>query len=212
MSKPTESTAKPLHRSKTILGLLVYLIPDLAGLVGVDLVQIISSIEKVSETIGLILMVIGLRTANQPLDFSLLGKPNRAAGLLLVGLSLSLAALSLSACGSASAPRVTPEGCVLYKVERDGQEYQAGVCLDAEGEVDRAVIQWQAEDGIEFQAMQYRDGRETVIRYRSEAAGPWLAWSSKSGLILGPVPPEIIEEFGEGPPMGARKSVKEPQG
>lgn len=139
---------------------------------------------------GLGLGLFGLRTANKSIRVSkMLGGSSVVSSVFLLVPLAGFAALTLPGCGGPVV--LTPEGCVMREVERDGQRYSLGACLGADGEVERVVVEWESQDGVNFQATQYRDERGQLIRYRA-GTGSWLAWSSETGIFSGPLPPEVV--------------------
>jgi hypothetical protein len=104
-----------------------------------------------------------------------------------------LSFLNLSCAGL----QVTPDGCVLGTYTANNQTYLAGPCIGSEldengrNQIDRFQVIWQNHDGQTLRAVYWLESkRKTQIEYRL-ANGLWLSWDSKSGILIGPVPPEV---------------------
>jgi hypothetical protein len=105
--------------------------------------------------------------------------------LLLI---VSLSVLSTS-CGSLS---ITEDGCILGSYQREGISYKAGPCVDSNGKVDRVRVQWENKEGQQIRATIYRKSKGTLIEYKI-GEDLWIRWTAKSGVVIGPVPPEVAQ-------------------
>ena len=113
-------------------------------------------------------------------------------------LSIALALISISLIPSCGTVTMNPAGCLESTVTRDGMTYRVETCpaVDADGEasIERISIYWTNDAGDALRGTLYAGTRE----YRLEYLVPphsWVGWSSKSGVLLGPVPPEIRTEI-----------------
>jgi hypothetical protein len=117
--------------------------------------------------------------------------------MVFIPLVLALALLGLQSCANSSLT-FTPDGCILNDYTADnGQSYRAGFCVDQEGKVDRAAVEWENQDGQEIRLTVNKD-RKVRVQYRPDPAAPWIAWSSKSGITIGPVPPAVVPALDNG--------------
>lgn len=114
---------------------------------------------------------------------------NKVSMILLSFLSL----LFVSCAGV----RITPDGCVLGTYTKDGQTYLAGPCIgerldeDSRNQIDRFQVRWENADGQNLRATYWIEWEKPVqIEYMLES-GIWVAWDAKSGITIGPVPPEV---------------------
>jgi hypothetical protein len=110
-------------------------------------------------------------------------------GLPLI-LITALVVFILPACSSTSLV-FTPDGCILNRYTTDnGQEYKAGFCVDAEGKVNRAAVEWTNQTGQEFRLTVYKSKRY-LLQYRPAPNAPWISYSEKSGILIGPFPAQV---------------------
>lgn len=94
--------------------------------------------------------------------------------------------LSLSSCGIT----VTEDGCLLGNYKRGSSTYFAGPCVGTDSQVDRFRVQWENEDKQKLRATYWtKEKRPVFVEYFTGAL--WLKWTSKSGVLIGPVPPEV---------------------
>lgn len=127
------------------------------------------------------------------------GPPGVGPGVGMI-LMLLAGVFLLPSCGIT----FTEDGCILGKYEKDGNAYYAGPCVgadtdgDGEADIDRYRVQWGNGSGDLLRATYTKAGGEVVIEYLANS-GIWVGWSSKSGVTLGPVPPEV-EKALEGNP------------
>lgn len=115
--------------------------------------------------------------------------PNKV-GIFIV----SITSLLFVSCAGV---RITPDGCVLGTYTKGGQTYLAGPCIgetldeDGRNQIDRFQVVWENQDGQTLRAVYWVASKKRVqIEYRLES-GVWLKWSSKSGVLIGPVPIEV---------------------
>lgn len=92
----------------------------------------------------------------------------------------------MAACAG---PPMIDENCILAPVNNEGNIYYVGPCFDGKGKIDGVKVRWDNDDGISFRSVISRNN--VLIQYRSEFDSAWLEWSSKTGLMLGAVPPEV---------------------
>lgn len=120
---------------------------------------------------------------------------------------LMMCAGLVSVLFSSCALRVTDDGCVLGSHTRDGRTYEAGPCVDEHGNVNRVRIAWKNDAGQELRATVFRDLRQTLVEYHA-GGGLWLQWTSKSGVILGPLPPEVEVALEDETPLPSVEAAK----
>ena len=128
------------------------------------------------------------------------GSGGSLPSILLTAAALSMAGLVLPSCVPLS---LTSDGCVLGSYSKDGKTWKAGPCVGPDGKVDRIKVQWSNEAGQELRATIYYDKRKTLVEYHA-GGGLWLQWTSKSGVVIGPVPPQVetsLTQTGEGPKL-----------
>lgn len=117
-----------------------------------------------------------------------------------LGFFLILAAIGSAGCGGGVV--LTPDGCALNKVEKDGGVYYAGACFDPSGKVRNLRVRWQSLEGEWIQADIYEE-RAPVIRYETPD-GSWVEWSEKTGVLIGPVPGVVGDGPDDPPPLQVR--------
>lgn len=118
------------------------------------------------------------------------GKQDGSFKLQAVALPfLALAALTLPSCSGIG---VTEDGCVLAAHRHEGNTYFAGPCVGPDGQVNRFRVQWQNATGDRLRATYPLNGSaaRAVIEYQA-SGGLWVRWDGKSGVLLGPTPPEL---------------------
>lgn len=94
--------------------------------------------------------------------------------------------LFLSSCGIT----FTEDGCILGNYTKGGSSYAAGPCIGADSEINRFRVQWSNEQKQKLRGTYWTKAKKPVlIEYFTGEL--WLKWSSKSGVLIGPVPPEI---------------------
>lgn len=129
------------------------------------------------------------------------------AFLLLHLVALTVFAATVTSCGIA----VTEDGCVLGKYTRGGSTYYAGPCVgpdkdgDGEADIDRFRVQWANDSGDRLRATYTTAAGAVLLEYLADS-GIWVGWSSKSGVVLGPVPPQV-EKAMQGEPEPVAKPV-----
>lgn len=101
---------------------------------------------------------------------------------------------------------VTSDGCILGTYTKDGQTYLAGPCVGEKpapgtgSEVDRFRVEWQNPEGQHLRATYWlKRSKSVLVEYKLDS-GVWLAWSAKSGVMIGPVPPEVQSAMEGAPP------------
>ncbi len=100
--------------------------------------------------------------------------------------------------GSCSGITFTEDGCILGNYSKNGTSYAAGPCVGTDSKVDRFRVQWSNESQQKLRATYWTKTKKPVlVEYFTGEI--WLKWSSKSGVIIGPVPPEV-EQALEGNP------------
>lgn len=115
-------------------------------------------------------------------------------------LLLGAGCLLLPSCGIS----FTSDGCILGKYQKGSSSYYAGPCVgadldgDGEAEVDRYRVKWRNADGDQIRATYTTASKSVLVEYLLEN-GLWIGWSSKSGVSLGPVPPEVEEALAGNP-------------
>lgn len=121
------------------------------------------------------------------------GDKNISNRVFAIGFFLAIA-FFLPSCGGLA---ITPDGCVLGTYTKNGQTYKAGPCVgetideDGRNQIERFRVQWDNTEGQTLQATYWvKKGKPVEIQYQS-ANGIWLKWDSKSGVLIGPVPPEV---------------------
>jgi len=135
------------------------------------------------------------------------GDTTGGTGKYLPGLLLVAGALVtlFPSCGL----RMTPDGCVLGVYERDGTKYLAGPCFgedmdgDGDNDINRYRVRWETEDGLAARATYWvgPGARPVVVEYLV-SPGLWVGWSSKSGVVIGPLPP-LVQSAIDGDPEPA---------
>lgn len=121
------------------------------------------------------------------------GLLKKAGYIKLVVLFVGLSFLFPSCAGL----DVTPDGCLLGTYTANGQTYKAGPCVggsldeDGRNQIDRFRVQWKNAEGQTLGATYWVKSKKKVeIEYQLES-GLWLKLDAKSGITIGPVPPEI---------------------
>lgn len=110
-------------------------------------------------------------------------------------LTVTILVILLASCGGIN---LSSDGCILAAYQHNGSTYYAGPCLgtdldgDGNADIDRFRVEWVNDTGDKLRATYSRAGGEVLIEYRTPA-GVWVGWSSKSGVSLGAVPPEVDE-------------------
>lgn len=85
----------------------------------------------------------------------------------------------------------TPDGCILKTyVDENSGSYKAGFCVNEQGKVNRAVVQWENTDGQEIR-LTVSQSKQVVIQYRPALNAPWISWDEKSGVVIGPFPASV---------------------
>lgn len=93
---------------------------------------------------------------------------------------------------------ITEDGCLLGKYNRNNVSYAAGPCMGPNSEINRYRVQWSNDDGQKLRATYWvKDKRPVLVEYFTGTI--WLQWSSKSGVVIGPLPPEVQKAL-EGKP------------
>lgn len=145
--------------------------------------------EKAEALIGLVGPVLALIWSITSKGASLASGP----AAIILFLCLGTIATVLPSCATAPNLVFTPDGCILNRyATEDGQSYLAGFCVNDAGKVDRATVQWENAEGVEVRLVANRDKRAT-IQYRPATNAPWISWSEKSGILIGPFPPHVEE-------------------
>jgi hypothetical protein len=127
-------------------------------------------------------------------------KPPSAAVLILLSLVPFLASCGL---------RLTDDGCLLGAITRGNSTYYIGPCVgpDADGDgnadVDRVKAEWANNSGQNLRATYWLSKKPVLVEYQFQP-GVWLQWSSKSGVVIYPLPPEI-EKALDGKPEPVEK-------
>lgn len=120
---------------------------------------------------------------------------------------LLLAIFLLPSCGL----RITEDGCILGSYKKGSSTYYAGPCLgpdkdgDGDSDIDRFRVQWANDDGQQLRATYWLKNKPLVMEYQLQD-GLWVGWSSKSGVTIYPIPPEV-EKAMEGKP----EPIEEPK-
>jgi hypothetical protein len=104
--------------------------------------------------------------------------------ILLLG---CLACLCLTSC----ALSVTEDGCLLGSYKHGTGTYQAGPCVGPAGEVNRYRVQWTNDESNVLRATYWVKSNKRMLVEYQVSPGVWVQWSSKSGVMLGSVPPEV---------------------
>lgn len=99
---------------------------------------------------------------------------------------LAFLCICLSSCGVT----FTEDGCILGNYTKGGSSYAAGPCVGADSQIDRFRVQWSNDQKQKLRATYWTKAKKPVlIEYFTGEL--WLKWSSKSGVLIGPVPPEV---------------------
>lgn len=115
----------------------------------------------------------------------------KKVGLFLMLCCLgALTCFSVSCAGSGVSLGITPEGCAMFTYGHGSKTYSAGPCIGPDGKIDRYRSEWRNTDGVALRAERVTKTKVTTVWYQS-TDGTWLKWSSKSGVMLGPVPNEV---------------------
>lgn len=115
--------------------------------------------------------------------------PGKLGLFLMLGALCFLSMLSLS-CNSFSLG-ITPEGCAMVTYGRGAKTYSAGPCLGPDGKIDKYRAEWRNMDGTALRADRYTKTGKSSVWYQA-GDGTWLQWDSKAGVMLGPVPSEVV--------------------
>jgi hypothetical protein len=124
-----------------------------------------------------------------------------AIAILLVPAMFFTICLSLSSCAGLSLVdlKTDPDSChlVTYKNEK-GQHYSYGPCTNPEGKIDRIRSVWTNPEGVKIQYTLTLATKKSQLRYLAPD-GTWIEYSSKSGVSLGNMPPQVekLEEAKE---------------
>jgi hypothetical protein len=100
----------------------------------------------------------------------------------------------LPGCGVLSSLKLNPPdaaGCFMLTQTKDGKTYSAGPCADAEGKVYAYRAAWTNADGVKLQSTYIIATKATTIRYSTDGGNTWIQWSSKAGISLDGLPPEV---------------------
>lgn len=83
---------------------------------------------------------------------------------------------------------VEPDGTALATyTAQNGQKFKAGPQIGPEGKIIAYVTEWTNAEGVAVRARQAVKGGQTSFAYK-DPSGAWVAWDSKAGLSLGPIP------------------------
>lgn len=120
---------------------------------------------------------------------------------------LCLFTLFINSCGI----NFTEDGCILAQYNKNGKIYQAGPCVgpdmdkDGNADVNRFRVVWSNDDKQTIRATYWTDKKKPVlIEYLT--GDVWIKWTSKSGVIIGPVPAEVDKAL-QGNPEPIEKPV-----
>lgn len=108
---------------------------------------------------------------------------------------------------------VTPDGCILGTYTRGNQTYLAGPCVgqkpgkDGKPQVDRFQVKWVNHDGQTLRATYWIEAKKKIEIEYQLANGIWIAWDSKSGVLIGPVPLEVEKAMAGKPEPVAEPNV-----
>jgi hypothetical protein len=132
------------------------------------------------------------------------GSGGSIPSIMITAAAFCLAGLALSSCSLS----MTGDGCVLGTYTRNGKTYKAGPCVDANGKVDRLRVVWSNDAGQELRATIWPSAaRKTLVEYHA-GGGLWLQWTAKSGVSIGPVPPEVETALENETPLPTVEAAK----
>jgi|GEM_PF-5146928 len=125
------------------------------------------------------------------------GKKSPPPGGMVLPLFILPMLLFLPGCSTPAEIRFTPDGCVMAGQKVPGYPNMVwfGACND-----NRWAAEWTVEqlDGATLQTvrLEYNTvSEETRFLYLTEEG--WIEWSSKSGIVIGPVPEPVLVELPE---------------
>jgi hypothetical protein len=78
--------------------------------------------------------------------------------------------------------------------------------------VNRFRVKWRNDTGDDLRATYWvRGGKPVLIEYLTKS-GIWISWDSKSGVLLGAVPPEVDKALeGDPQPITSQPIIFAPQ-
>lgn len=126
------------------------------------------------------------------LDDGIINKSYSGLGVLLA--MLTATSLLLPSCGaglSFGGISTDKDSCHLlaYK-DKNGKSYSYGPCTNELGKIDRLRSVWTNPEGIKVQFTYTLATKKGVVHYLG-ADGTWIEYSSKSGISLGNIPPQV---------------------
>lgn len=131
----------------------------------------------------------------------------------LLILPVLIIALLFSSCANQGGVVIVDDNCLLYKTVKENRVYYAGTCFGPEGKLDSLKFMWENFDGTKLRAIVNTKTKAYKLEYfvpdiSNKNRGIWIAWSSKSGIMIGAPPLEVVEAIEKDVNIGSKDSLE----